>query len=239
MSHNLQFSFDNEFKKLGIAEIAFATIRGLNNQVSLPAYYDALIEDAERRALEMSEECLATSPVLLGYRDLIQHVKRSMKKFPPSARSLIDIVKRRASFPRINPVVDLYNVSALDSFLSLGVHDLNKLHGTISFRISKGGEIFFPIGGGEKITAQGDYLYADENNILAWLDARDSELVKVESQTRDLIIIIQGNLNTSLDSRLRVLSVVCRRIIDSCGGQSSISYVSVQSGLTTMLNSPG
>ena len=119
---HLSFEFDSGFQQLGLSHIAFATVRGMDPQASLPNEYQPLLDAMCQWALNADELQLETQPVLQGYLELIRQIGRSPKKFPPSARALIDIIKRRGQFPRILPVVDIYNVTALSSCLSLGVH---------------------------------------------------------------------------------------------------------------------
>lgn len=226
------FEFTQSFQQLGLSNIAFATVYGLEPKASLYGEYLQLLDTMGKWALDVDEQQLEVQPVLNGYFELIRSIGRSPKKFPPSARALIDIIKRRKQFPRISTVVDLYNITALSSCLSLGVHDLSKLKGAIQFRISPGGEVFYPIGGNEKTTASGDYVYADSETVLAWLDARDSELVKVTGNTSDILIVVQGNLQTSLAYRMDALEELCQRLIQVCGGTAMLGHADATGGMT-------
>lgn len=227
-----RFEFDSGFQQLGLSHIAFAIVREMEPHPSLPDEYLPQLDAVGQWALDIDESQLETQPVLRGYLELLRQVGRSPMKFPPSARTLINIIKRRGRFPRILPVVDIYNVTALTSCLSLGVHDLSKLKGPIQFRISPGGETFYPIGGGEKTTARGDYVYADSDTVLAWLDARDSDRVKVTDQTRDILIVVQGNLQTSLVYRTRALEELCQRLLLACGGTAMLGQADICTGTT-------
>lgn len=227
-----KFEFDSGFRQLGLSHIAFAIVRGMKPHPSLPDEYLPQLDAMSQWASNVDESQLETQPVLCGYLELLRQIGRSPMKFPPSARALIDIIKRRGHFPRILPVVDIYNVTALTSSLSLRVHDLSKLKGPIQFRISPGGETFYPIGGGEKTTARGDYVYADSETVLAWLDTRDSDRVKVTDQTRDILIVIRGNLQTSLPYRMHALAELCQRLVPACGGTAILGQADIPSGTT-------
>ncbi|ENM5896930.1 B3/B4 domain-containing protein [Vibrio mimicus] len=229
-----EFNFDLGFQQLGLSHVVFAVVRGMDQQqTSFSEKYQKQLDAVEQFALNVEEPQLETLQVLQGYVDLIRQIGRSPKKFPPSARALIDIIKHRGKFPRILPIVDIYNIITLTYFLSFGVHDLSKLKGSsIQFRLSPGGEIFYPIGGGQKNTAPGDYVFADSHTVLAWLDARDSERVKVTSQTRDILIVVQGNLQTSLTYRMRALEELCQLLVQTCGGTAMLGQVEVTNGLS-------
>lgn len=214
----LQYSFDPQLLQLGIHTIIAAEIKGIDNTRPLTGQQRKDLEIIAQQIIDTDEQTLSMSPVLQGYLQCLAQINRSAKKFPPSALALSHIVRRAGRLPSINPVVDLYNGAALQSKLSLGVHDIAKLCGRISFRFSQSQERFIPIGGGEKITQPGDYLYSDEQTVLAWLDARDSELVKVTENTKDLLIVAQGNPETSVEMRYDVLHDLCRKITEHCGG---------------------
>ncbi|MFM5338902.1 B3/4 domain-containing protein [Aeromonas enteropelogenes] len=227
------FNFDSNFQKLGLNYIVFAVVHEMDQKHLLSDTYLSQLHKVEQSALDIETSELESLPVLQGYVELVRQIGRSPKKFPPSAWALIDIIKRHGKFPHILPIVDIYNIITLTYNLSLGVHDLSKLKGeAINFRISPGGEFFYPIGGGEKRTKTGDYVYSDSDTLLAWLDARDSERVKVMSQTRDIIIVIQGNVNTSLEYRVRALEELCHLLVKTCGGMAMLGKAEVTSSKT-------
>lgn len=224
----LDYRLDPDFQRLGIHTVITAEIRGIDNTRPLSAEQNARLQTIAQQIINAGPDTLAEAPVLRGYRDCIAQIGRSAKKFPPSALTLSGIVQRAGRLPSINPLVDLYNGVALQSFLSLGVHDMDKLHGNISFRFCTEPELFVPIGGGEKHTQPGDYIYADEQTVLAWLDARDSELVKVTESTRNVLIVAQGNAATSDEMRIDVLHDLCTQITDHCGGQFQVLAIEAQ-----------
>lgn len=207
---------------LGIHAVVAAEIYDVDNTLPLNEEQTHYLESVVAEILKLDEQALAENPVLDGYRKTVAKIARSAKKFPPSAQALISIIQRTKHLPDINPIVNLYNSIALQSFLSLGVHDMDKLGKQIDFRFSEGNESFFPIGGGEKTTQSGDYVYADEHNVLAWLDARDSELVKVGPETRNLVVIAQGHEYTSIEYRHQALNQVCDLIVEHCGGSFQV-----------------
>jgi DNA/RNA-binding domain of Phe-tRNA-synthetase-like protein len=47
-----------------------------------------------------------------------------------------------------------------------------------------------------------DFVYRDDNGILAWLDVRDSEFYKMSDGTKNVLFVMQGNANTSVEYRL-------------------------------------
>lgn len=158
------------------------------------------------------------NPIISGYQETIKKIGRSLRKFPPSAEALISNIKRRGSFMRINPLVDIYNSYAVRSFLSIGAHDLSKVKGDIHFTFATGGEDFHPIGGGVSKAIEGDFIYKDNKGIMAFLDARDSEDYKIDRDSEDIILIVQGNANTSTGYRKEALRQIAELIVSNFGG---------------------
>ena len=165
-------------------------------------------EEREKWALECDVKEVQESPVIQGYRQLLQRVGRSVKKNPPTVVALIRNIQHRGSLPHINSIIDIYNVEALSSLLAIGGHDLDKIGGQIEFSVSQREDIFLPILSTEKHVAQTDYVYRDEKGVLAWLDVRDSEHYKFDEDTKNAIFIIQGNENTSVEMRLEALEEI-------------------------------
>lgn len=213
---------DKEYAEIGIKAVVAVRIYGYAlGELSNEAEW--LIRNNEGIALAYADSL--DNPVISGYRDMIKNIGRSLKKFPPSAEALISNIKRRESFMRVNPIVDIYNAHAVTSFLSIGAHDLNKVAGDIHFTFAKEGEEFQPIGGGTKKAVEGDYIYKDDNGIMAFLDARDAEEYKIDENSKDIILIAQGNANTSVGYRKKALIKISGDIISNFGGSYDLMVV--------------
>ena len=63
------------------------------------------------------------------------HVKRLLKN-----------LLKKQEFHKINPLVDLYNLISMDTKLALGAHDLDKIEGNITLRLTQGNENYIPLG---------------------------------------------------------------------------------------------
>lgn len=94
-------------------------------------------KEAEAWALNCDLAEVSDRPTIQGYRDLLQAVGRSVKKNPPTVPALIRNIQHRGSIPRINSIIDVYNVEALHSLLAIGGHDLDKIGNQIEFTVSQ------------------------------------------------------------------------------------------------------
>ena len=190
---------------LGIKSVVIGIAKNVNPNAKLSDSFLEKQKKMEEWALNCNIDEVFNHPVIQGYKDLLQSVGRSVKKNPPTVPALIRNIQHRGSIPCINSIIDIYNVEALNSFLAIGGHDFDKIHGYIEFTISEREDIFLPILSTEKHVAKTDYVYRDEKGILAWLDVRDGENYKFDDKTKNAIFIIQGNLNTSVEMRMEAL----------------------------------
>ena len=93
-------------------------------------------------------------------------------------------------FPRINPLVDLYNSVSLKYLVPMGGHDLDTLQGDLSLQFAEGGEPFTPMGGGETVLVpKGELVYRDEQEVLTrnWV-WRQCEKDKATEKTTSIFI---------------------------------------------------
>lgn len=208
----MKFRLDDSLKTLGIERIVVATVHGLDTLAALPEQLETELQQIEAAVLKQSLESLEDNQVVQGYYEMIQKIKRSKKKYPSTVEALIKNVQRRESLPRINSVVDLYNLEALTSYFSIGAHDLRKITFPIEFTVSGREDVFHPIMSSEKKVMPFDYLYRDQNGVLAYLDCRDSEDYKLDEQTTDAIFVIQGNAYTSTESRVEALERFIKKL---------------------------
>lgn len=209
----MEFCLDKSLYDLGIKNVVIGIAKNVDPHADLPLAFLKKKEEREKWALECDVKEVQESPVVQGYRQLLQRVGRSVKKNPPTVVALIRNIQHRGSLPHINSIIDIYNVEALSSLLAIGGHDLDKIGGQIEFSVSKREDIFLPILSTEKHVAQTDYVYRDENGVLAWLDVRDSEHYKFDEDTKNAIFIIQGNENTSVEMRLEALEEIEKDLV--------------------------
>lgn len=220
----LNYIMTPELKALGLKSSVVAEIYNIENGVEHRELNQ--LKEAAYSELLSHGEGIFNNLVLQSYRDLVKKVGRSVKKFPPAAESLIEAILHFKRFPQINMAVDAYNIVVAKTYLALGVHDIDKLGKIIKFRLSQGQEPFVSVGGTNiKYTQPGDYLYADENQILAWLDSKDSDLVKLSLETKNILIVIQGTDYTSRDYNYSAAEEACHLITRFCGGVYEINQV--------------
>jgi len=116
----------------------------------------------------------------------------SGSKFPSSIESMVRRILKGDPFPKINPLVDLYNSVSLRFLVPMGGHNLDTLEGNIHLRFAEGWEPFTPMGGGETmIVPRGELVYRDDREVLTrnWV-WRQCEKDKATEKTKNIFIPI-------------------------------------------------
>jgi len=211
----MEFVLDKSMKGLGIEKVVIGIAKNVNPQADLSPDFLKKKKEREDWALNCNLDQVLQSQVVQGYIDMLQGVGRSIKKNPPTVVALIRNIQHRGSLPHINSLIDIYNVEALRSLLAIGGHDFNKMGEKIEFTVSQREDSFLPILSKEKHVAKTDYVYRDEKGVLAWLDVRDSDFYKFDDDTKNVIFIMQGNANTSVEMRLEALDRI-RNDLEEC-----------------------
>ncbi|MCD1023314.1 B3/B4 domain-containing protein [Enterococcus sp. SMC-9] len=212
----MKFYLRDSLVELGMTAIVLAKVTNVTPDVPLTKELENYITASEKLAANYDREAIRVHSVIAGYRAKMQAIGQSVKKNPPTAEALIKNIQRRGSMPRVNSIVDLYNAEALHSFLAIGAHDFDTITEFVEFTRAYEATVFFPIGSNEKQVSVGDIIYRDQKGVMAYLDARDGEAYKITPKTKNLLLIMQGNANTDVPSRIAALKRVCKNIKKIC-----------------------
>ncbi|MCJ7747687.1 MAG: hypothetical protein MUP27_08080 [Desulfobacterales bacterium] len=131
-------------------------------------------------------------PRIKPWRTAFSKLSISGSKFPSSIESMAKRILRGDPFPRINPLVDLYNSLSLRYLVPMGGHDLNTIKGNIYLKFAEGWEPFTPMGGGETmIVPKAELVYRDDQEVLTrnWV-WRQCEKDKATEKTKNIFIPI-------------------------------------------------
>lgn len=222
----MKFYIEKEVEELGVVGV-YLRLTGVKNQRTTKEF-DAFFNESISSVREeiQNQDLIASDAVLIGFRSLHEKVGVSRRKGVASPENLVACLKRTGSIPRINLVVDLYNLVSLKTRLALGAHDCSKISGDVRLVIAKGNEKFVPLGQLEpKPVSRGDYCYIDEDaDVLCWLEIRQVEKTKVEEESTDLFYIIQGNANVSPGYLDEAKNFLIEHTLRFCGGKAEILY---------------
>jgi DNA/RNA-binding domain of Phe-tRNA-synthetase-like protein len=131
-------------------------------------------------------------PRIKPWRTAFSRLGISGSKFQSSIESMARRILKGDPFPKINPLVDLYNSLSLRFLVPMGGHDLDTIKGNIYLQFAEGWEPFTPMGGGETmIVPKGELVYRDDQEVLTrnWV-WRQCEKDKATERTRNIFIPI-------------------------------------------------
>ena len=225
----LQFQIAPEVTALGLRG-AYFTMGDLTNRApgdSAYAEFEALKAETLAGILPgLSAESIKSDPVLMGFRDLHRAVGSANRKTLPAPENLLKMLRRIGTLPRVNLLVDLYNLVSVKTRLALGAHDLARVSGDIHLRLTDGSEGFHPLGETQpKAIASGEYAYVDgANDVLCRMEVRQVEKSKVGPGTTECFHILQGNAATSVEQLKAATEewiALARRF---CGGEARMLH---------------
>jgi len=216
------FNTQKEVLDLGV-KIITARITNVQNTDSNTDFETYKNSELEKVKNQWAGKKYKDDPILAGFRDLHTKVGRSNRDYVASPEGLRWSFLERGRFPHINLLVDIYNLVSLKTGLALGAHDIDKVQGNITLRLTKGDEIFIPLGKTEPVAIfPGEYGYVDDgNSVVCRLEVLQVEPTKVIAESKDIFLIIEGNANTSDEYVKQSAEEVCKTITKYCGG----SYV--------------
>jgi DNA/RNA-binding domain of Phe-tRNA-synthetase-like protein len=167
-------------------------------------------------------ETLKDEPRLRAYRDFFWRVGVDPTKVRPAAEAILRRVIQGKPFPRINALVDAYNLASAESRIALAAFDKAKLHGDLRMRRSRPVETFLGIGMEAPVTLSGvEVVCEDEDRLVAIYPYRDANASRVSSDTRDVRFLVCGVPGIS-DETLREAAVVAAKLVTRfCGGTAT------------------
>lgn len=140
-----------------------------------------------------SLEMLKDVPVFRAYRDFFWRIGIDPTKMRPSSEALVRRILLGKELPRINTLVDSYNMASIESEITMAAFDASRISGRISITYSSPGEEFLGIGMEHPIVMRGgEVVIRDDSKILSIYPYRDSEHSKVSLNTVDSVLLVCG-----------------------------------------------
>jgi DNA/RNA-binding domain of Phe-tRNA-synthetase-like protein len=142
-----------------------------------------------------------------------------------SAEQLIRRTLETGALPKVNKLVDIYNLVSASRVIPIGGQDLDEVRGDVTLRFSSGGEPFVGIGGKAEKTRDGEVVYADEEKILCrkW-NKIDCDAAKFTSSTKRAALFVDGIGKISAESVKAALKEL-EGIITDCGGETNSFFL--------------
>jgi DNA/RNA-binding domain of Phe-tRNA-synthetase-like protein len=213
MSTPVNYWVDPKLYELGV-RVEFAHISGVTVSPQSPEL-ETWKRSIQRRLREADIE---NDPLLIAYRRLLAAVGNAEAVASPEY--LLRLIQKHGRLPRINTVVDAYNIVSAETRAVVSAHDLDRLQGTLRMVLIDEPLVFEPLGpGGAESLPSGEFTIRDDVHPLCRLNCKQSRLSSVTPETRNLLLYAQGNPALEGDALRAALDVACEAIIRFSGGR--------------------
>ncbi|MHA1292238.1 MAG: B3/B4 domain-containing protein [Promethearchaeota archaeon] len=157
--------------------------------------------------------------IIRRYRDFYWHyLNIDPTKTRPSSEALIRRILANKPIPQISNIVDLNNWVSIDTLIPLGAYDLDRLKLPLNLKFAKKGEIFNPIGSKLKKLNGKEIVLVDSNNtVIHQFPHRDSDITKINSNTKNMLVIacgVQGVSKEKLIQSLKKFKKILRNMLN-------------------------
>jgi DNA/RNA-binding domain of Phe-tRNA-synthetase-like protein len=182
------------------------------------AYEELSIEVRQKYTLDSLKDV----PILRAYRDFFWRVGIDPTKVRPAAEALIRRILSGKTLPRINNLVDAYNLASIKTEIALAAFTRDRLKGDLLMRWAKEGEEFLGIGMNNPIKLTGiEVVISDSEKLVAIYPHRDAETSKISNSTTKVLMLVCGMPGIEPDILEEAGEVATSYIVRFCGGKIS------------------
>ena len=172
---------------------------------------------------DYSLDSVKDHPTFRAYRDFFWSIKIDPTKIRPAAEALIRRIIAGKTLPRINTLVDAYNLASIKSRIALATFDADKLEGDLLMRFAEEGEQFIGIGMDKPlILTGGEIVVSDEEKLIAVYPYRDADNTKVTEKTENVAVVVCGVPGIPKRDLENASHVAVEYIKRFCGGEEEI-----------------
>ena len=212
-------SLHSEFP--GLAALIFS-IKDVHVEKSSDDLERFKVESCQKFRSSYSLETLKDVPALRAYRDFFWRVGIDPTKTRPASEALLRRVLQGKDLPRINTLVDSYNIASMETHVPLAVFDAAKVEGDMVMRMAVAGDKFHGIGMTAEETLTGkEVVVQDDRMLIAIYPYRDADFSKVMTETKDVSIMVCGVPGIDLSRLDEARKLSSEYITRFCGGKVS------------------
>jgi DNA/RNA-binding domain of Phe-tRNA-synthetase-like protein len=186
-----------------------------------PRDLDAMIRDAESRlAADLAAMELADVPELRSWREAYRAFGAKKTSYRSSVERLLKNIQRGSGLPRVNALVDAYNMVSAVHRMPIGADDLDRVALPLAFRFSRPGDTFVALGDPTAAAdppKPGEVVYADAEKCLCrrwnwYQDARSA----IGPQTTRAVLTVQTL--TADEAQVGAAAAELAAMIERCAG---------------------
>ncbi|MEJ2241737.1 MAG: phenylalanine--tRNA ligase beta subunit-related protein [Candidatus Bathyarchaeota archaeon] len=216
MTLKIEKQLRNNFPDINVNLIQINDVKIKNIDDQLEKNKGKIIKNV-RRKYEINS--LKDQPTIKTYRDFFWKIGIDPTKIRPAAEALIRRIVAGKPIPKINTLVDAYNLASIETRIAFAAFDTNELDGDLLMRFAEKGEQFYGIGMKKSyILKGGEIVISDNKKLIAIYPYRDAENTKVTEKTKNVTLIACGVPGISNELLLNATQTACSYILNFCDG---------------------
>lgn len=220
---------DEIFEKLPQLYVGVVVAKGVDNKPQAEIE-DMLAKYVSQAQADFKDVNVKESPAIIPYRDAFRELGINPNRFPCSAEAMYKRLSKGKDLPNINPLVNLNNAVSLKYGIPMGTHKLDGMQNDIVMRFSEDGDSFIPLGKTEvEAPDAGEVVYASGHEVRTrrwtW---RQSELGKIDDQTRDVFFPLDGFKGINDDKVDQAAADLVQQLKDIFGVEAVSGHVDRQ-----------
>ena len=157
---------------------------------------------------------------ITAYEESFADTPSSVASTDSAAKILINLIVETGHLPKISRVVDCMNIVSVTHGIPVSIWDREKVHGTITYTRSKGGEKYWPFMGEEVSLLQNELIAVDDEQVLCLLRYRDSKYAPVSLDSSSIVVHIQVTNGIPAQTVQTALDELETLILNNCGGKT-------------------
>ncbi|MFH7859975.1 MAG: phenylalanine--tRNA ligase beta subunit-related protein [Candidatus Aenigmatarchaeota archaeon] len=208
---------EKEFPNLKALIMKIENVKIQKDNIELEKFKEEVIKEV----LEKYDlKSLKDEATFRAYRNFFWKIGIDPTKIRPAAEALVRRILQGNPIPRVNTLVDAYNLASIKTGIAIAAFDLDKLKGDIVMRFAKENEEFLGIGMKDPIKLTGkEIVISDDEKIIAIYPYRDAENTKITFETSKVLFLICGVPDIAEEALINAAKVTIDYVTMFCNGK--------------------
>lgn len=206
------------FPGLRVVELRIGGLTGKSLDPGLESFKREVQERIRERTSSLDE--VKGQPIFRAYRDFFWRVGIDPTKTRPAGEALTRRILAGRDLPRINTIVDAYNLASVETSIAIAAFDSAKIDaGSLLMRRGSPGEQFHGIGMTSPDSLSGvEVVIEDQTSrrLIAVYPYRDSDDSKVDESTKEVLFMMCGAPGIEDQDLQRALSLTREYVSRFC-----------------------
>ena len=217
MDLKIDIQLKTSFPELKVLTCEIRGVKVEKRNVELEKFEDEITKHARER---YDLESLKDGSTFRAYRDFFWKIGIDPTKIRPASEALIRRILGGRTIPRINTLVDAYNLASIKTEIALAAFDADKLKGNLLMRFAEKGEEFLGIGMEKPMLLHGgEIVISDGEKLVAVYPYRDADSTKITEKTKNVLLLVCGVPGIGEEILQNAAQVALEFVTRFCGGE--------------------